>query len=225
MGIGRFPRKPNRVSDGDRPFPQEAQSRKRWGSAAGFQPAVPGFVVRPARACPCPSPDARCGHPGLHSLGVSSASPSWLAEETNAGSRARAGPSSTFCTRRLKPDVAAAPHVDSTWPQVFNLRKTRAPLHVQVENLHPLLQGKSGTGADCSKSAPVPDLPAPTRPGSEAAGEGFRLREHEGVAVVARHDHHRVVPGVVLLDPVEDGLHGGVARPHRADRVVDVVGV
>jgi hypothetical protein len=79
--------------------------------AAGLQPAVPRRSGLPmpvatwpqvcnlrcpaARGCPCPSPDARCGHPALRSLGVPSASPSWLAEETNAGSRARAAPSSS----------------------------------------------------------------------------------------------------------------------------------
>ena len=45
-----------------------------------------------ARDCPCPSPDARCAHPGLRSLDADFASPSMAALVSNAGSRARAAP-------------------------------------------------------------------------------------------------------------------------------------
>jgi len=87
---------------------QEAQSRKRWGS----QPArsgrrfstcgSPAGCTAPLGAAHAPSPDARCGHPALRSLGVSSASSSRLAKETNAGSRGTGSPELPFPNSRLE---------------------------------------------------------------------------------------------------------------------------
>ena len=108
--------------------------------AAGLQPAVPRRPGLPmpvatwpqvcnlrcpaARGCPCPSPDARCGHPALRSLGVSSASPSWLAEETNAGSRARAAPSSSRARleQQLGQRIASGFFFSSSVPRVTPTR-------------------------------------------------------------------------------------------------------
>jgi len=59
--------------------------------STGFQPVcLPGLPW--VRGCPCPSPDAHYGLPGLRSLDAALTSPSWLRSASNAGSRARAAP-------------------------------------------------------------------------------------------------------------------------------------
>jgi hypothetical protein len=77
-------RKPNRVSDGE-------VARSKWPQVFNLR-CTPLDLIAPLGAAHAPSPDAHYGHPALRSLGVSSASPSWLAEETNAGSRGTGNP-------------------------------------------------------------------------------------------------------------------------------------
>jgi hypothetical protein len=100
---------------------QEAQSRKRWGSGRRFSTCgIPARCTAPLGAAHAPSPDAHYGHPALRSLGVSSASPSWLAEETNAGSRGTGNPElraliglgfqpRCLATARMAPQLATPP--------------------------------------------------------------------------------------------------------------------
>ena len=110
---------------------------------------------RPARGCPCPSPDARYAHPGLRSLDADCASPSMASLVSNAGSRARAAPRFVLrWGRRRRTRVSERGRRFSKvaagflkWPQVFNLRNsTSGVLPVQVENLHPLIEDLPESG-------------------------------------------------------------------------------
>jgi hypothetical protein len=128
MGIAarcRSARKPNRVSDGDlRPLPlrQEAQSRERWGS----RPAAPLGTAHARRRTLTPGI-----LPSVRSVGSPLRLPGY-AEKPNAGSRARAAPSSPSRAPKWHrfstcvPEVAAGfsrgtgfQPVRLTWPQVF----------------------------------------------------------------------------------------------------------
>ena len=83
------------------------------------------------------------------------------------------------------------------------------------EETHRLNKSPRRKPGDSGKAAAVSSL----------AGERRRVFEHEEVAVVGGHDHDRLVPGVVPLDPLHHRLKRRVAAFHRADGGIDVVGM